>query len=227
LKRLKEVCREHRELFKVLKAEGTSQIQHDAALEAKAGCFSIALTYPLAFAEKLSAFSQKIADRVPALVYQPRDIHATVGTYGSKSPFHYNATHAYETRLLEDLGSALGDVLSARKWNLPLTYRAYLRNVFMVMAVATPNTEWLRFTNAITKRLRLYRVELRPTSFTHITVARFTGNMPASKLGMLQKLLVRERPPRGAIAPQAVAVGYSLWQHETWGRFMPHQIFPF
>lgn len=177
--------------------------------------FSVVLLHSQAIGKAIEEFSSKVTASAPGIIYKHRDVHTTLGSLFYIERFRFDWTNSLHIDYLEKMADGVRDALAELgKINCVINFPHYLFNKAVVIAAGFPNRDFFRLFTKIRECCRRYGVELNPPWGAHIIVTRFTAQKKASELGDFFNL-VENTPGPGLSVPEAVAVGYSMWEKSS------------
>jgi hypothetical protein len=218
---------------KILAVEG---ITTDKGWAAKRGAFSMAFQYPASVAKHFSDFSKAIAREVPAVIYEPEDIHTSLILTAFQDSFLYDPASVEQMEILNRLTKAAYRAIGKiRNWKFPFLFDDYLYTTQMVMAVGAFPREFVDLLAILEEAALSESLSVTTAWDAHVTMSRFTEPRPSHELGNLLGLLERAKGP-GRCEPSSIVVGYSEWaqslsesadsRREPNGHFTPYTTFP-
>lgn len=211
--------------------------QPERTWAAHRGAFNIALRHPQEIASAFSAFSHQIAEAVPAVVYEPHDIHTSLAGTPFEEPFCYSGENPKHRQTLATLVRATKQVWQTFKHkNCSIRYDSYLYTQQAVLARGEPDENFCELLALLESACLAENLAVRVTWGSHVTVSRFIATCTPRECDDLIRLLEDAKGPGLSVASR-VSVGYSLWGaspefpdvnlHTLNGHFVAHQTFSF
>jgi hypothetical protein len=207
-------------------------IRRDKGLTEKSGGFSIAIQYGAYEAPmRFSLFSRAVSGFVPAVAYQAKEIHSTLGFLGRGSNFYYdpeNKEHAATLDLLCQIAEALQNIFGERSCNI--RFDRYLLGPETILAAGEPDETFVGLVTRAEELAKFFGLSSWKSAWgAHVTVSRFKTAVPAERVKRLIEFVQGSRPPANDIA-QHIVVGYSWWdsagpQDNVNGQFVAHRAF--
>jgi hypothetical protein len=192
------------------------------------GGYLIAFRHPLEIAERIEAFSMRLAQTVPLMVYDAKTIHTTLSDYGIREDFSPDKT------ILDKLCGAVRRHMTVEPPKI--SYAEWLYNQNTMIIAGVPNSEFLQIANQViagespyatfkadNRLLSEAGIKLRMPWGAHITAGRFTEQRTPKELSDFFKL-IKEAPEIGEGIPPNIDVSYFNFSKEgfkltTYDRF--------
>ncbi|GEM_PF-6258462 len=191
-------------------AKGTTLLEQQgikpssALVDSQSG-YLVAVRHPPAIVDRVAAFSQRVASVVPAIVYDDKNMHATVATYqidkGIRAP---------DSGVLRAICQQLTPFSSQRPlimYGTPTAHNWYANSDTVIVG----GSPALSFTDLIdrvtTPSSDQSSLVLKPTWGSHITAARFTEARSSDQVKDLVALL-KEAPIVGESQVTSLDVGF-------------------
>ncbi len=177
-----------------LKEQGTTP-----DLPSQEHAYYVALIHSSDINSKVTDFSRQVASRVPALMYDPTNIHTTLANgYITRGEF---TADPQKLDKLIDLLSGL------RSKKVPrLVYHAWLPNQTTTIAAAYADQAFFELALSIHEETRNRGLDLNFPWGSHISASRFTERRSPDQLEELFSF-VEEAEPLGESKPVKIAVG--------------------
>jgi 2'-5' RNA ligase len=163
------------------------------------GGYLIILRHPKEIAERVADFSRRIADSVPAVVYDAETVHTTISDYGIQEGFKPD----------EGILRKLCQVVARRKIRETpvISYTEWLYNQNTAIVAGNPNETFLHLAEEIRSEADKEGINLRPPWGAHITTNRFKEKRTPQELGDFFRLM-QEAPILGTSRPEFIDVAY-------------------
>ncbi len=215
-----KVYTKFRDASKIVETEGTKP----NLPQNSQGGYLIALRHPSEIAERIEAFSRRIAQTVPLMVYDAKTIHTTISDYGIKEDF------APDKETLDKLSAR--DFYPFRKRNPrfkndnflwpSISYDNWLYNQNTLLVAGRPNEDFFDMVQGVYSSGQETGIQLRMPWGAHITAGRFTEQTTPKELSDFFKLM-KEAPVLGTSDPEVVDItcfdfskgGFKLTTHGT------------
>ncbi|MDP2926002.1 MAG: hypothetical protein Q8N99_06525 [Nanoarchaeota archaeon] len=162
------------------------------------GAYLIAFRHPEEITERVARFSNRIADALPAIVYDKSNVHTSIFVYGLKEDFNPDAD------VLDNLNKAVKGISR----QVPkIDYRQWLYNRECVIVEGIPDKRFLDIAIKIKSSAEVHGLELKLPWGAHITASRFKEPRNPDELGDFFKLM-SEAPLLGESRPVRIGIGY-------------------
>ncbi|MBW2967396.1 hypothetical protein KY362_02820 [Candidatus Woesearchaeota archaeon] len=173
-------------------------------LEKQTGGYIVALRHSEDIVSALSLTTYMIGDATPAIVYDERNAHTTVSTYGISEGF------TPEDKTLDMLCSAVQRSTSA--FNVMIELKEWLFSRDTAIIAGYPNVEFLALAETVCSYAAEDGVDLRLPWGAHITAARFTEPRSPAEMTELLNIMgsALDTRPLGLSIPEKVVVGHFL-----------------
>lgn len=167
----------------------------------------IALEHPPCVARQAAAVSRRLAEVVPAIVYEPRDFHTTLGIFGRGDNFVYAENHRDLIETLRDAAVAARKSVSGQPG---VTFGEYLYTPEVTIASGQPNEAFVELVNAVEEETAKRACPVRPAWGAHGTLSRVHTPTPSAFADQFCGVLSAAEP-LGESRPVRIVIGHSGW----------------
>lgn len=205
LQEQQQVYDKFRAAYDTIRAEGTTLPK---TVEGRDG-YLVILKHSDEIVERCADFSHRIAQVVPAMLYEGITVHTTLGVVGMqyRPPWEQSIDGAAVARL-EDA------IYAVAKEFPPVTipYQGWLYNRDTTIAQGIAGEAFVRLADMVHESLKRYSVaaeigKVQQPWGGHITVSRFMEKTPPNQLGSFFDV-VESEPALPLSRPEAVCLGY-------------------
>lgn len=205
-------------------------VECDSNLKEQRGGFFIVLRHQPEIERAASLFSRHIAKCIPAIEYSEDQIYTSLCGYGYEPGLRVNPKEKAHRAILSDLSRVAYltiQRLPSAKPVIEINYKGFIHSRHVAIARGFPNQGFVDLAGALSEACILAGIKVKPAWGAHMTLSRFTGNVPRDMLGPFFALF-RDATPFGISRPTAINIGYADWSEGShYGHFVPYAAISF
>jgi len=206
-KRIEEIKKEEWEETRVI------GIRPDPGLINKRGGFYLSLIFPDSIAQKAAAFSAKVGNIIPAMVYRQNDVHITIGwiTESVQNYFYFDDTlksHREHLARVIDIAKQVAETTSPGQCQVNFGHRPFMKTTG-ILTVGDFSQSILDMAVYVSCLGEEHNVITTSPFVTHSSLSRFTEAKSADQIQELFNLVDTEAP-LGLVKPIGISAGYTL-----------------